>query len=70
MNERVLKTIEDKTKPSPEMRVLRISNDGKVFLSFNNYMVFPNNFTDILNVRIVKKDLNDTKSANDARLLD
>ena len=52
------------------MRVLRISNDGKVFLSFNNYMVFPNNFTDILNVRIVKKDLNDTKSANDARLLD
>ena len=70
MNERVLKTIEDKTKLSPEMRVLRISNDGKVFLSFNNYMVFPNNFTDILNVRIAKKDLNDTKSANDARLLD
>ena len=56
MNDQVLKTIEDKTEPPPEMRVLRISNDGKVFLSFTNEMVFPGNFTDILNVRVAKKD--------------
>ena len=34
-----------------EERILRISNDSKVFLTFTNDMIFPGNFTDILNDR-------------------
>ena len=65
-----LKALEDNAEPSPEMRILSISNDGKVFLSFNNDMHFPTNFTDILNFRVSKKDLNVTKSAKNAKSFD
>ena len=70
MTARVIKTIKDKTQRPPEMRVLSISNDGKLFLSFTNYMVFPTDFADILNYRGPKKQLNDKKSTRDTRLLD
>jgi hypothetical protein len=68
-----MESIKIKGKQPPEMRVLRISNDGKVFLTFTNYMNFPSNFTEILNVRVAKKVSrvsNDTQSAIHARLLD
>ena len=65
-----LKALEDNAEPSPEMRILSISNDGKVFLSLNNDMHFPTNFTDILNFRVSKKDLNVTKSAKNAKSFD
>ena len=38
-----------KGKKSPEVQVLKISNVGELYLSFNNDMIFPNNFIEILN---------------------
>ena len=51
MTERVQKSIKNKTKKPPDMQVLRISKDGKVFLTFTNDMNFPSNFIDMLNYR-------------------
>ena len=38
-----------KGKKSPAVQVLKISNGGELYLSFNNDMIFPNNFIEILN---------------------
>ena len=70
MTERAQKSIKNKAQKPPEIRVLRNSNDAKVFLVFTNNMNFPSNFTDILNIRAAKKVSNDTKSLKSARFLE
>ena len=42
--------IKDGYRP-PEVRIPRVSYDAKVLLNFSNTMVFPDNFTAILNDR-------------------
>ena len=70
MNERVIESIKSQTLRPLDVRILRISNDAEVFLTFTNDMVFPTNFADTLNGRDTKKVSNDTMSANNERLLD
>ena len=53
MTDRIIAS--DKGLKPPEVRVLRISNDSELFLTFTHEMVFPNDFTDTLNKRSVKR---------------
>ena len=58
MNKKVLESIKKGLLP-PEVRINEISNGGDLFLGFTNEMVFPSNFTAILNdwnVSIKSKD--------------
>ena len=58
MNKKVLESIKKGLIP-PEVRINEISNGGDLFLGFTNEMVFPSNFTAILNdwnVSIKSKD--------------
>ena len=50
----VVEAMEKQLQKPPEVRILRISNYGEVFFTFTNEMIFPSNFTAILNKRSVK----------------
>ena len=64
--------MEKQLQRPPEVRILRISNNGEVFFTFTNEMMFPGNFTEILNDRSVKgtstADM-DTETTKDATQL-
>jgi len=51
----------------PEVRILRISNDAKVFVTFTNEMDFPGNFPEMLNDRdsIASTQENQVKGAQE-----
>ena len=51
------------------MKVLRISKEAELFLSFSNEMLFPSNFADILNGKNVTKNSTDTKPVKNKRFL-
>ena len=64
MNKKVLQSLKEGAI-LPEVRVERISNQSELFLSFTKEMVFPGNFTNILNDRTVPRKSKDTKPIND-----
>ena len=63
--ERVIQATDEQRNRPPEVRVLRISNNREVFLTFTNEMVFPSNFTDILNHRNVVENAKGTRLLDD-----
>ena len=48
MSKKVIKSIKEGLIP-PEVRINGISNGGELYLGFTNEMVFPSNFTAMLN---------------------
>ena len=54
---------------SPEVRVVGTSNEGEIFLSFTNEMMFPPDFLTTLNLRYVKSDLTEVDPISATRLL-
>jgi len=54
----------------PDVRVKNFSNVGELYLSFTKKMVFPSNFTEILNDRSVPRKSTDTKSVKNRSLVD
>ena len=68
MNKKVLESIKKGLIP-PEVRINEISNGGDLFLGFTNEMVFPSNFTAILNDRNVSIKSTDTEPIKGKRTL-
>ena len=49
----------------PDVRVNKISNAGELYLRFTKEMIFPGNFTDILNDHSVPRKSRDIESIKD-----
>ena len=68
MNKKFLESIKKGMVP-PEIRTKKISNTGDLYLGFTNEMVFPSNFTAILNDKNVSRKLKNTEPVKDERTL-
>ena len=51
MKQRIAEAMKNGEEKPLEVRILQVTNDAKVYLTFSKEMNFPANFTEMLNAR-------------------